>query len=58
MLFDGYDFKRFARAVRKVNTRYKGRLIRQLYSGYLYPELPFYLKITEEYQLICENFND
>ena len=27
--------------------RYKGKLIRQLYSGYLYPELPLYLKITE-----------
>ena len=48
MLFTGYNFKAFARAVRRVNPRYKGILIRQLYSGYLYPELPFYLKITEE----------
>ena len=47
MLFDKYDFKKFARAVRKVNSRFMGREIRQLYSGYLYPELPLYLKITE-----------
>ena len=47
MLFDRYDFKKFAYAVRKVNSRFKGMEIRQLYSGYLYPELPLYLKITE-----------
>lgn len=47
MLFDRYDFKKFARAVHRVNNRFKGREIRQLYSGYLYPELPLYLKITE-----------
>ncbi len=48
MLFDRYDFKKFARAIRKVNNRFKGREIRQIYSGYLYPELPLYLKITEK----------
>ena len=47
MLFDRYDFKKFGRAIRKVNKRFKGREIRRLYSGYLYPELPLYLKITE-----------
>jgi hypothetical protein len=47
MLFDRYDFKKFGRAIRKLNPKFKGKWIRQLYSGYLYPELPLYLKITE-----------
>lgn len=45
MMFYRYDFKKFARAVRQVNNKFDSRSIRQLYSGYLYPELPLYLKI-------------
>lgn len=47
-LFEGYDFKQFARAVRRV-APLSGKSIRQLYSGYHYPELEFYLKIEVEY---------
>lgn len=48
-LFSGYNFKRFALAVRKVGP-FRSRIIRQLYSGYVYPELEFYLKIEEAYR--------
>ena len=49
MLFDRYDFKRFARAVHKVSPKMNGKRIRQLYSGYHYPELGLYLRIEREY---------
>lgn len=48
-LFGGYDFKRFSRAVRKVGL-FRRQIIRQLYSGYVYPKLELYLKIQEEYR--------
>jgi len=50
MLFTGYDFKKFARAVKQSAPKSTGKIIRQLYSGYLYPELDLYLKIQEEYR--------
>lgn len=49
-LFTGYDFKKFGYAVREISPRYTGQMIRQLYSGYVYPELEFYLKIEDQYR--------
>lgn len=46
-LFNEYNFKDFAKAVRRVDNKFSGKMIRELYSGYRYPELPFYLEITE-----------
>lgn len=48
ILFDEYDFKTFAKVVRKVNNRFKSREIRQLYASSLYPEIHFYVKIMEK----------
>jgi hypothetical protein len=46
-LFDGYDFKLFAKTVRGINNKFTGKLIRQLYSGSIYPNLELYLEIEK-----------
>ena len=46
-LFDGHDFKLFAKTVRSINSKITAKSIRQLYSGSVYPNLEFYLEIQK-----------
>ena len=55
-LFGGYDFKLFAKTVRSINNKFTGKMIRQLYSGYLYPEVELYVEIQK--RLRNENIFD
>jgi hypothetical protein len=46
-LFDGHDFKLFAKTVRNINNKITAKSIRQLYCGSVYPNLEFYLEIEK-----------
>jgi hypothetical protein len=46
-MYNGHDFKLFAKTVRSINSKITAKSIRQLYSGSVYPNLELYLEIEK-----------